>query len=104
MFVRWRSRGRLLNGQFDLHWSAILVESKRVDGKPRQRHVAYLGGIDSERIQKGYYSHFWDKVFDTLDRLQLSAAERERIESSVGNKVPRMSVEEYQNAARDSAE
>jgi hypothetical protein len=26
----------------DVSWNAILVESVRVDGRPRQRHIAYL--------------------------------------------------------------
>ena len=48
MFVRWQTRERR-NRAFgggkgpDMHWSAILVEGQRIDGKPVQRHVAYLG-------------------------------------------------------------
>jgi hypothetical protein len=34
----------------DVHWAAIIVESVRVDGKPTQRHVAYLGGITESAI------------------------------------------------------
>jgi hypothetical protein len=46
MFVRWKR---------DDVWyphakRAVLVESHRVDGKPRQRFVAYLGSIDDRNI------------------------------------------------------
>jgi hypothetical protein len=54
MFVRWqRSRTQAL-----IPWrcaktertrlKAILVESVRVDGKPRQKHIAFLGSIASD--------------------------------------------------------
>ena len=51
MFVRWQKRkrkSRAFGGgrdRADTHWAAILAESTRVDGKPTQQHVAYLGGI-----------------------------------------------------------
>src|SRR6516162_8117512 len=62
MFVRWqwwgdRRRGserRYCRDIADAH--AILVESTRVDGKPRQRHVAYLGSVHNVyREQTPYY-------------------------------------------------
>ena len=32
------------------HWAAILVESVRVEGKPKQRHIAYLAEIKEDRL------------------------------------------------------
>jgi hypothetical protein len=29
---------------------AVLVESVRVDGKPRQKHIAFLGSIATDRL------------------------------------------------------
>ena len=43
MFIRWQKRKRR-DGVTRLN--AVLCESRRVDGKPRQEHIAYLGAID----------------------------------------------------------
>ena len=57
MFVRWQKRkrkSRAFGGgrdRADTHWAAILAESTRVDGKPTQQHVAYLGGITDSAIE-----------------------------------------------------
>ena len=34
----------------DIHWRAILVENERVNGKPTQRHIAYLVGFTESAI------------------------------------------------------
>jgi hypothetical protein len=70
MFVRWQGRERwcyrsTFGGTDDVNWSAILAESVRVDGKPRQRHVAYLGGITESAMRIMHQRrYFWDKVLD----------------------------------------
>ena len=58
MFVRWTSRARRTSefgpnrwGEEDVHHRAILVEAVRIDGKPRQRHVAYLVGFTESRAE-----------------------------------------------------
>ena len=54
MFVRWISRLYVTPEADDTQqtaWSAVLVESRRVNGKPRQRHIAYLGGINDVGIR-----------------------------------------------------
>ena len=52
MFVRWQSRkrrqaqsGTTRPRPGDIRYSAILVEGICVNGKPTQRHIAYLGSI-----------------------------------------------------------
>src|SRR5262245_24497883 len=75
MYVRWQSRKRrkpqfgrhgktirsarrygeriiasASTGKQDRHWRAILVENVRVDGKPTQRHVAYLAGFTESAL------------------------------------------------------
>ena len=35
----------------DIRWSAVVVESARIDGKPRQRHIAWLGSITESRME-----------------------------------------------------
>lgn len=52
MYVRWKKRPYSDRQVYDKPppkgylLSAVLVESRRVNGKPRQRHIAYLGSVD----------------------------------------------------------
>jgi hypothetical protein len=56
MFVRWQTysskarspRQRALNDKH-ARQKAILVESVRVDGKPRHRHIAFLSSLSIDR-------------------------------------------------------
>jgi hypothetical protein len=56
MYLRWQSRKRRRAefgrryGQSDVHWAAVIVENTRVDGKPTQRHVAYLAGFTESAV------------------------------------------------------
>ena len=102
MFVRWQSRKRS-RSEFgrgpDVRWSAILVEAIRINGKPRQRHTAYLGSITESAIaivhQRRY---FWDEVLDGLERLGIEHTKR--IEAAIARKVPRLSREEHEASVR----
>ena len=79
-----------------MHWSALLVESQRIDGKPVQRHVAYLGGITESAIElPAQRAFFWKGVTQQLDRLAVSEDDRARIEAAVEAKVPRLTRREY---------
>jgi hypothetical protein len=95
MFIRWQRRGRtcyrsFLGDHTDVHWSAILCESKRVDGKPRQQHVAYVVGFDESLtkvpIQQVYV---WERAREKLNAIgnRLAPAERKRIEASLAEKI-----------------
>jgi hypothetical protein len=126
MFIRWHCRKRsvpefagcgkqLRSGlsyayarfgklQQDVHWSATIIESIRVGGKPRQRHVAYLGGITESAIDIGAQrAWFWVDVLQRLDSLanRVSNDDRERIETAVGKKVPRPTAAEYEEIVRN---
>ena len=52
MYVRWKRRKGTKTLRFEYEprdtWSAVLVENKRVNGKPCQRVVKYLGSIREE--------------------------------------------------------
>jgi hypothetical protein len=93
MFVRWQSRSRRHSvfgpwGTADTHWRAILVEAVRVDGKPTQRHIAYLGGVTESALAIPFQQHyFWENVEEVLDRLQLKPAERNKIVAAVAKKA-----------------
>ncbi len=103
MFVRWQKRRRgsrafgLARGK-DVHWAAVLVESNRVDGKPRQQHIAYLGGITDSGIEiAAQRAWFWQEVAHQFDRLanRISRDDRRRLEATIAKKVPRLTREEY---------
>ncbi len=94
MYVRWQSRSRLRSGKSPLI-TAELVESRRVDGKPRQKVLAYLGGIREAYIDVRERSHraFWLSVDAHLDKLGIDPKARARIEASVEARVRRVTPE-----------
>jgi hypothetical protein len=103
MFVRWQKR-KLLRPVFgrgqDVHWSAILVESRRVDGKPRPCHVVYLGGITDSAIEiDAQRCHFWDRISARLDALgnRITPADRNKIEAVIADKVSRPTPAQYKD-------
>jgi hypothetical protein len=90
----------------DVRWTAIIVESVRIGGQPRQQHVASLAGF-TESYMEGKGSvharrYFWDEVHERLDQLgnRISMEDRCRIEQAVALKVPRLSKEEH-NASNE---
>ena len=69
--------------------TAVLVECRRVDGNPRQRVVAYLGGIREAYVDERERAHrtFWRGVDERLDALGLDPETRARVEASVESRV-----------------
>jgi hypothetical protein len=70
--------------------TAIVVESVRVDGKPRQRHIASLASIrEREMDDVRRRCQFWEQVTHKLDRLdnRVSADDRRRIEAALAERV-----------------
>jgi hypothetical protein len=62
----------------------LLVEAVRIDGKPRQRHLAYLASVQADRRD---LPRFWYNVIRKLDRCRLSPEERDRITAAIAKKV-----------------
>ena len=94
MYLKWQSRPRKRIGSPLL--TAVLVESHRVGGKPRQRTVAYLAGILEVRIGSRHQRHherFWNSVDARLDELGLDPYVRANIETSVAARVTRVTAE-----------
>jgi hypothetical protein len=96
MYVRWQSykrRSKLLEGapRWLLHWRAILVESKRVDGKPRQCHVAYLAGFIRHTLRRHPSQRvwLWEHIERRLDQLgnRVSSDDRSRIITAIAKKA-----------------
>ena len=107
MFVRWQSRERTRDGCLsrgrDVHLLAVLVEAVRVDGRPRQKHVAVLASIyERERGHALAQAEFWERVAARLDRLgnRMTAAERKHVETMLARKVARPTVKQREAARR----
>jgi hypothetical protein len=115
MFIRWQSRTRTERNNWairyvgDTTWNAILVESVRIDGKPRQRHVAYLGSISTptqtkSRAQRVYT---WEHMLERLDGLgnRIPAKDRKKIEAAIAAKLgPRPTKRERAAVHRNAAQ
>jgi hypothetical protein len=128
MFVRWKRKRRKDTYHFepdppgvkvysrrriaDPQWlrSAVLVESVRVDGRPRQRTIKYLGSIRECHLDlEGQYSifhrgYFWRSADANLERLDLSDLERARIIAALEDVVPRPDPEERAQALKRAEE
>ena len=96
MYVRWQIKRRSekpLNVWGSDLLTATLVESRRVNGKPRQRVIAYLGSIREKCAQTPeHVNHqlgFWNSVGAKLDGLanQITPDERARIEAKLAARV-----------------
>jgi len=106
MYVRWKKRMRtrqgVPTGMYAL--TAVLVEGVRVNGKPRQRFVAYLGTIwGIVTAVHGHRLRFWKRVDANLDRLT-EPVDRERTEAKLAEVVPRPTAESQAEALRRLAE
>jgi hypothetical protein len=97
MYVRWQTyRSQALNerqaarNDERARLKAVLVESVRVHGKPRQRHVAFLGSLTFEPIGfDSSRSRFRRDVTTQLERLgnRISPEDRDRILASIAERV-----------------
>jgi hypothetical protein len=73
MYLRWKKRAGQ-RGQA-LQWQALLVESRRVDGRPKQFVVQYLGSIVEDDYGAGAIGRavrriqFWARVAPRLVQL-----------------------------------
>ena|SRR6476660_5607119 len=95
--LRTRRRADGSVGQ-DVRWTAILVEGKRIDGRPCQKHIARLASITESRIEVVHQRrYFWDEVHERLDQLgnRISLYDQRRIEAAIALKVPRLSQVEH---------
>jgi hypothetical protein len=92
MFVRWQT----YQSQWrDDRLRAVLVESVRIDGKPRQKHIAFLGSIASNSLGKPG-PRFWYDVTAKLKRLgnRIGPEDYERIIASITAKVGGLAMTE----------
>ncbi len=114
MFVRWKRRessckpsvyGRDRAADRGATISAVLVESIRVEGKPRQKFICHLAKLCERR--RDYESTpfiFWEDALKKLDSLPLDEDARKKIEVQLAAKIPRPSDAEMTEFVRGRAE
>ena len=77
--------------------TAQLVESRRIDGKPRQKVIKHLGSVNEARIQHvGHRIGFWRAAGAALKALALPAEQHRAIELALHERVPFPSQEDVQ--------
>ncbi len=100
MFVRWKRR----ESTYAREWSrtsadergatlyAVLVESVRVGGKPRQKFICQLAKVREKKLDhQPTPFHFWKKATGKLNTLSLDESERKKIEQQLAAKIRRPS-------------
>jgi hypothetical protein len=105
MFIRWQYKQTVQKwtNKPETRMVAVLVESVRINGQPRQRHIAYLGHYWPRH---GAYGRkwFWENADAKLDQLNLTPADRHRLEAALALKLPRPTTQEIQAAEQESEE
>jgi hypothetical protein len=94
VYVRWKQRparrGRSWSVPDEHVRYAVLVESRRADGKPRQRVVKHLAAIRDGDLQHPMtVDRFWAQADAVLDELGIHGADRLAMEATVAARVPR---------------
>ena len=107
MYVRWltyQSKSTARRRQ-DKRLTAIIVESVRVNGKPRQRHIASLASIRESQIDDDVSRRcrFWETVTVKLDGLsdKVTADDRRQIEAALAAHVPIPTRKQYDDWKRE---
>jgi len=110
VFVRWQTRKSSAPKSWrrtGVHLAAILADNVRVDGKPKQRHIAYLAGVRAEQDIEAIATQcmFWTQVTRKLDGLgkRLSADDRRHIERTLAERVRRPTKREQESYQRKRA-
>lgn len=101
MFVRWKQRPLKQAAPWQAKKTytmyAVLVESVRVNGAPRQKTICYLGRIQEHlRERPDAIIRFWKDVEWKLSGLSLAADVRGRIEASLERVIRRATPQEIE--------
>jgi hypothetical protein len=89
MFIRWNRK--LLAQSNPLEpmrylLSAVLVESHRENGKPRQRVLKYLASIQEDHLEsREHRARFWETVEEQLSGFE--AEDKIKLVKSINKKV-----------------
>jgi hypothetical protein len=93
MYIRGNRKRRLKEGWREKEGDyiyAALVETHRINGKPRQKVIKYLGGIGEDALLHVYLRKcFWDTVEKNLSALELTTEKKNKIVASLEKTVPK---------------
>jgi len=111
MYVRWKRRVRAHKPKRVGYWTrdpapphvtraAQLVETRRVNGQPRQRVVAHLATIDeATMVSFDTRRAFWEAIRDRLDQLRcagvIDETQQDKIDATLARTVPHPTQEEW---------
>jgi hypothetical protein len=89
MYIRWKRCA--LRRTADVTLKAFLVDSVRVEGRPRQRILGYLGAIRVRYQQApAHRQRFWHQVEQRLPTLRVDPGTHAALEASLARVVPRL--------------
>ena len=106
MYVIWRRRKREHYAGFwnnikigDVCLTPIIVQSRRVDGKPKQEHIACLPSIIESQINDKNAVWFWTAVEEQLARLtnRISRDDMQKIRAALDKAVSQPDPEFAEN-------
>jgi hypothetical protein len=95
MLIRWqtyRSKGGLYRGK-TTRIRAILSESVRVNGQSRQKFIAVIGSVVTERLDVEARRDFWKAAHECLST-HVPDDDRSRIEAALARRVPPLTAAE----------
>jgi len=89
MYIRWKRCA--LRRTADVTLKAFLVHSVRVEGRPRQRILGYLGAIRVRYQQApAHRQRFWHQVAQRLPALGVDPRTQAALEACLARVVPRL--------------
>lgn len=81
-------------------YTAYLVESKRIDGKPRQRTI-YLASIRDTQIENPHQRlQFWQSVQKKIQALCLAQEQLHTIKAQLLQRIPDVTKEQIEEAEK----
>ena len=89
MYIRWKRSA--LRRSADVTLKAFLVHSVRVEGRPQQRILGYLGAIREHYQQApAHRQRFWHQVAQRLPALGVDPRTQATLEACLARVVPRL--------------
>ena len=89
MYIRWKRSA--LRRSADVTLKAFLVHSVRVEGRPQQRILGYLGAIREHYQQApAHRQRFWHQVAQRLPALGVDPPTQATLEACLARVVPRL--------------
>ena len=100
MYVRWQQYKRRRDGA--LYFTAALVESGRVNGTPRQKHLLNIGGITKADAKGDAEARcrFWIKALNAFAALKkrkaMTPSDQKKVEAALALQVARPTDKEIE--------